>query len=204
MKRLSTLVGVALLVASANLAMTAVGGEKGTGLADTPYFPLKVGTKWEYQAGGKKIVVEVKAHEKVEGEMCARLETDSGGVVLTEHLAVKDGFVIRVQANGQKIDPPFKVLKVPVKADETWTNNSKAQGFDITATLKVSEDKKLKVLTKDYDTFKVEASAMKVGNQEAKMTSWFDKEMGMVKQTFALPGAGVDVTLELEKFTAGK
>ena len=60
------------------------------------------------------------------------------------------------------------------------------------------------VVGKDYDTFKVVASDMKVGGQEAQMTSWFSEGVGMVKQTFSLPGAGVDVTLELEKFTAGK
>jgi hypothetical protein len=213
MKRLSVLVGVVLLVAAVDLAWVSGGGEAGkSDLNNVPYYPLKVGSKWEYLAGGKKVVVEVKAHEKVGGEMCARLETDSGGVVLTEHLTVKDGYVIRVQANGQPIDPPFKVFKLPAaaKADETWSNTCKAQGFDIKATLKMTEDKnKLHVGSaaggKDYEnTWKVDAAEMKVGNQDAKMTSWFDKDAGMVKQIFALPGAGVDVTLELDKFTPGK
>jgi hypothetical protein len=203
MKRLSTLVGVVVLLAGVELTSTAIAGDKDK-LNNSPFFPLKVGTKWEYQSSGKKITVEVKAHETVGGVLCARLETDSGGVTLTEHLTVKDDGIYRVQANGQKIEPMFLVLKLPPKDGESWKNNSTAQGFKIEADMTIKEEKKLKVLGKEFDTFKVTAPNMKVGGQDAQMTSWFDKDVGMVQQTFVLPGAGVDVKLELEKFTAGK
>lgn len=202
MKRLSVLVGVILLLFSINLATAAVPGDQGA-LDKSEFFPLKVGTTWEYLAAGKKILVKVAAHEKVQDMLCAKLETDAGGVAITEHVTVKDGFVLRVQANGQKIEPPFKILKLPPADKEKWDIKCMLPGYPITGFLSTSTDK-VKVGGKDYDAFLVTASDLKIGGQDATMKTWFAKDVGMVKQIFTQPNAGLDVTLELEKFTAGK
>jgi hypothetical protein len=202
MKRLSVFVGVALLLASADLAAVAFGGDKDK-LDKTEYYPLKVGTKWEYLAAGKKVVIEVKAHEMVDNMLCARLETDSGGVTLTEHVTVKDGGVYRVKAQGNKLEPPFLVLKLPPKTGDKWENKSTISGFNIQGTLATTQEK-LKIGSTEYDTFLVTSTDLKIGGQDAQMKAWFDKEKGMVKQTFELPNSGVNVTLELDKFTPGK
>jgi hypothetical protein len=204
MKRLSVLAGVAMLLASANLASVALAGDKDK-LEKTEYFPLKVGNTWEYLTSGKKIVVTVKAHEMVSGMLCAKVETDLSGVLLTEHITVKDGGVYRVQANGKKVEPPFLILKVPPKAGESWTNKSSLEGFIIEGTMTVAEEKNVKVGSKDYDTlFLVSSSNLKVGGQDAVMKTWFARDVGMVKQIFQMSGSNIDVTVELDKFTAGK
>jgi hypothetical protein len=203
MKQLNMLVGVALLLASADLASVAFAGGDKDKLDKTEYFPLKIGTKWEYQSAGKKIVIEVKAHEMVGSMWCARLETDSGGSPLTEHLTVKDGGVYRVKANNQMVEPPFLIVKLPPKAGEKWENKCVILANNISGTLAMSQDK-VKVLNAEYDTFLVTATDLKIGGQDAQMKQWFNKDLGMVKQTFSLPNAGVDVMLELEKFTPGK
>jgi hypothetical protein len=202
MKRLSVLVGVALLLASADLASVALGGDKDK-LDKNEYYPLKVGTKWEYLAAGKKIVVEVKAHEMVDNMLCARLETDSGGATLTEHVTVKEGGVYRVKAQGNKIEPHFLLLKLPPKTGDKWENKCAITGVNIQGTLAISQAE-LTIGSTKYDTFLVTSTDLKVGGQDAQMKAWFAKDKGMVKQTFSLPNSGVDVTLELDKFTPGK
>jgi hypothetical protein len=203
MKRLSIFAGLAFLLVAVEWAPGAAGGDKAN-LDKVEYFPLKVGTSWEYLAGGKTIKVKVAAHEMVDGMNCAKVDTDSGGVTLTEHLTVKDGGVYRVRANGQKIDPPFLVIKLPPKPGEEWKNNCVAGGFKVDGTFKIGEQKKVKVGNTEYDAIVVTSENLKISGQEATMTTWFDKEKGMVKQAYSLPNSNVDVTLELDKFNAGK
>src|SRR5438034_10502018 len=107
MKRLAPLTVLALFSLCA-LFGSASGGDKGDkggkaeqDLLENPYYPLKVGTTWEYIANSKKVTVKVTQHEKVGDVLCAKLETDSGsGAVITEHLTVTNGGVYRVRAQG--------------------------------------------------------------------------------------------------------
>src|SRR5438067_555865 len=76
-------------------------------LAESPYYPLKVGNTWHYKAGEAKIVFKVAKYEEFEKQLCARLETSVGDkVVAVEHVAVKDDGVYRHAYSNTKVDPP--------------------------------------------------------------------------------------------------
>jgi hypothetical protein len=203
MKRLGALLGVMVLVFSADLVSVALAGDKDK-LDKIEYYPLKVGTKWDYLVNGKKVTVTVTAHETMDGVPCAKLETDAGGVPITEHLGVQDGYLVRVRANNQKVEPPFKLMKLPLKSGEQWNNDSKLGAFTIAGKMAVTEDKKTKVGNSVYDTMLVTSSDLKVAGQDATMKSWFDKNKGLVKQTYVLAASGVEINLELTNFTPGK
>jgi hypothetical protein len=206
MKRLAplalvTLFGIAILGAAQGIDK----GDKGDDF-DNPYYPLKVGTTWEYAGGGKKVIITVKTHEDVPGSgKCAVLETDSGGGKLTEHLAVKGDGIYRVRANGKDVTPPVLVLRLPLKKGEEWKVDSKSDNNEITGKWTVAAEEKLTVGKDEYRTaYLVKSTDLKMGLQSATAERWYAKDRGMVKYNFRIPSAGVEVSLELEKFTAGK
>jgi hypothetical protein len=202
MKRLAFLAPLTMIICA--VLGSARAGDKGDSL-DNPYFPLKVGTTWEYAAGGKKVSVTVKTHEDVPGSgKCAVLETDAAGGKLTEHLAVKADGIYRVRANGKDITPPYLVLRFPPKKGEQWQIDSKTDNFTIKGKLAIADEQKIKIGATDYDTLVVKSSDLKMGPQDAVLEAWYAKDRGMVKQHFRIPSAGFDITLELEKFTPGK
>ena len=209
MKRLAALALVTLFNVGAVLG-PASGGDKGdkneTGTLDSPYYPLKIGTTWDYVANSKKVTVKVTKHEDINGVKCARLETDTGGgAVMSEDLTVKEDGVYRVRAQGKDVKPPFLMLKLPPKKDDSWTVDSMAENFAIKGKLSVAADsEKVTVGKETYDAVLVKSSDLKMGGQAAVMECWYAKDRGMVKQHFRIPGASLDVTVELEKFTAGK
>jgi hypothetical protein len=168
-----------------------------------PYYPLQVGNTWEYLSGGKKIVVKVAAHEKIDDQLCARVETDSGARPVSEHLTVKEGGIYRVRANGQDIKPPFLVLKLPPAKGESWNIDSNIQNFPVKGKLTEGEEK-LKVGKTQYDTVSVKSSEMVMGGKGVTMEAWYAKDVGMVKQHFRMPEADYDIVLELSTFTPGK
>jgi hypothetical protein len=167
----------------------------------SPYFPMKPGTIWEYSHAGKKIVVKVAAHDDIDGQTCARLETDSGGRPLVEHVTVKEDGIYRVRANGVDIKPPLLLLKLPPTKGDTWSVDSNVQNFPLAGKLTLGEEK-LMVGTKAYDTITVKSSDMVMGGQSVSIETWYAKDVGMVKQHVKL--ADYEVVLELTEFTAGK
>src|SRR5262245_57375242 len=85
-------------------------------IAESPYYPLKVGTAWHYRAGDKKTIVRVVKHEKVGDTLCALLETERDGTVgAREHIGVKEDGIYRFTGDGVRAEPPVCVLKLPPK-----------------------------------------------------------------------------------------
>src|SRR5271156_5038595 len=101
-------VWLALAVASA--------GAQEEKVLESPWYPLKIGTKWHYKVGANKFSMNVAKHEKVGDVMCGVLETSKDGMVLTsEQIGIKADGVYRYGIAGQKADVPFCILKLPPK-----------------------------------------------------------------------------------------
>jgi hypothetical protein len=197
MKRLNVLIGAALLLCCAPQATLVVAGDK-EALEKVEYFPLKVGTTWEYLSGGKRIVTSVAVHEKLgDNLLYARLDTTMEGAVVTEYLTVTKGGLFRVVANSQ----PWLILKLPTKVGDKW---NVLQNLPQAGSLGTLEAQKIKVGDQEYDTIVVTSSNLKFAGQDMEMKIWYAKDVGMVRQTVTQPSIGLDVTLELDKFTPAK
>jgi hypothetical protein len=194
-RTLCSVVLVLLLAGTASLS-----GQEA--LKDSEYFPLKVGTTWTYRTAGKQIVVKVAKHEKVGQTMCARLETSlDGNVLATEHVSVgKDG-LYRHTALEKQADPPVRFLALPPKKGEKWSVESKVAGQTIKATF-VLDEAEVTVPAGKYPAVLARTEDFTVDSQKLGLTSWYAKGVGPVKTVTKV--AGQEVTVELEKFEAGK
>jgi hypothetical protein len=203
MKPVSVLMGVAVLLTCAPQVAVVVAGDK-EALEKVEYFPLKVGTTWEYLASGKKIVTKVAAHEKLGDQLCARLETTMDGVTLAEYLTVitnekrlgSGAGLYRLVANNQEV---WLVLKTPSKVGDKW--DVALRNLPLQGSLGILEAKQLKVGNQEYDTIVVISSNLKFAGQDVEMKTWYAKDVGMVKQSIVQPATGLVIDLELEKFT---
>src|SRR5947209_5497665 len=84
---------------------------------DASYYPLKVGTKWTYQASGKTFVAQVVKVEPIDKTPCAVVEITVDGKTLatSEHLAATADGIYRYASGGEKYTPPLCILKLPPK-----------------------------------------------------------------------------------------
>jgi hypothetical protein len=179
-------------------------------LAETPYYPLRVGTAWHYKIGDAKAVVRVVKHEKVGDTLCARLEvTRDGKVVGVQHLAVTADGVYRhdlTDQHGEKavtvaLKPPILVLKLPPKKGESWKVDSTGDGKTYRGTFKIDEEK-IKVPAGEYNTMRVNSEDLEINALKPIVTTYYASGVGMVKQVFQEGDAKVE--LVLEKFEAAK
>ncbi len=180
-------------------------------LAETPYYPLNVGTTWHYKAGERKITIRVAKHEKVGDTLCALLEVlRDDKVVASEHLAVAGDGVYRHdqtskgkdgKATTETLKPPFLVLKLPPKKGEKWQVDSQADGRPIRGTFQVAEEE-IKVTAGTYKTFAVAGSDLEISGLRSSVTTYFASGVGMVKQVIQVGNTKTE--FELTKFEAGK
>jgi len=194
--RLSLLVGIVLLSSSATPAQ-----EKGL---DSPYYPLQVGNVWSYKTSdGNKFQLKITAHEKVAGDMpCARV------VLLTDNrekdyelIGVNSEGIVRYAFSNVKPDKPVLLLKLPPKAGDTWTVDSKALGEVIKGTFKVTEEE-VKVPAGTFKTFAVRTDDLDANGLKITATSYYASGTGLVKQEIKI---GNNTTVvELEKFEPAK
>src|SRR5262249_18351855 len=111
-----------LLIASSLFAQDA--------MPTTPYYPLKIGNTWTYKTKeGNKFVMKVIREEKVNEVPCARvgLMVDSKEVG-HEFISVTSDGVFRNGFGAAMPDQPVRILKLPLKADESWEIKGKALG----------------------------------------------------------------------------
>jgi len=192
--------GVAFLVV---IGSTSALHAQGT-VKETPFYPLKVGTKWEYKAGDQRFTMRVTKHENLGEIPCAVVETVSDEkVVATEYIYVTEDGVYRASFNGQKADPPVCFLKLPPKKDEKpWTVSSKLGSETVKATFKMGQEDVTVPAATYKNAFTSESKDCKVNDTEFQFTYWFAEGVGMVKQIVRV--GTKEIAIELEKFEAGK
>ena len=197
MKRLVTLTALVILAAP----LTSVRADDKV-VGESPYYPLKVGSTWVYTGpGNSKITNKVVAHEKVGDTMCAKVETQLGGVVQTfEHIGITDDGIYRYSYNGTQYDKPLLLLKLPAKKGDESKIDTKIGTDTITGKLTTTEEK-LTVPAGKYDAM-VAGGKLMAGDQTIELANYFVKDVGIAKIKMELMGQSIVV--ELDKFEPGK
>jgi hypothetical protein len=180
-------------------------------LAESPYYPLHVGTTWHYKAGERNITIRVAKHEKVGETLCALLEVlRDEKVIASEHLAITSEGVYRHdqtskgkdgKATTETLKPPFLVLRLPPKKGEKWQVDSQADGKPIRGTFQVAEEE-VKVPAGTYKAFAVAGQDLEISGLRSSVTTYYASGVGMVKQVIQVGNTRTE--FELTKFEAGK
>jgi len=164
-------------------------------------YPLKVGNTWEYRHGKQKLVTRVVREEALGADTYAVLETTADGKTILEKVAALPGGVYRSFAEDLKIEPPLCLLKLPVKAGETWIVKCTAGSLPVEGTFTAQEEE-VKVPAGAFKAVRSSSPDFRIGTLKMTLTYWFAPGVGLVKQRLQL-GDRVEV-FELEKFTAAK
>ncbi len=172
----------------------------------TPYYPLKVGDTWNYRMGDSKYTSKVTKIEEKDKQPCARVEITAGGKLTSvEYVKLKADGVYRYEIDANKAEPPVCFLKLPPKTGETWKIDSKVGPGKVTGTFKSGEEATLKVGDKTYEkVVTVTSEDLSGGDTVCRVTYYFAKDVGMVKQTLKIGTTNNEVVIELESFEAGK
>jgi hypothetical protein len=173
-------------------------------LEQQTFYPLAVGTTWEYKAGDNKFTVKVAKHEKVGNALCARLEMLVKDKMQSyEHVSVTREGAARNSQEGKEITPPVLFLKLPPKKDETWKVDSKTAGGEaVKGTFKNNGEEDVKVPAGAYKAVVVASQDLEANGIKMSVTYYFAEKVGLVKQVIEV--AGQKVVVELEKYEAGK
>jgi hypothetical protein len=170
---------------------------------ETPYYPLKIGDTWIYKAGQVSVSSTITKYERVGDQMCARIESSTGGkVVATEDVAVKPDGVYRCASAENKVDPPLLFLKLPAAKDLTWSVNSTTAGQKISGTFTSGMEDKVTVASGTYENVYTCTGDCETSGIKINFKYFFAKDVGMIKQIIKLPTQ--EITLELEKFEPAK
>ena len=123
----------------------------------------------------------------------------NGKVVASELYQVKADGIYRVKVKDDKVDPPVKVLAVPVKKDAAWDVKSKVGTQTVSGSFKVIDDKaKLEVPAGKFDAVLVEGKDLDVAGTKTTVRVWFVKDKGMAKLSYKINDN--ETVLELTKF----
>jgi hypothetical protein len=169
----------------------------------TPYYPLAVGSTWDYKAGDNKFTLKVTKHEKVGNALCARVEyfvKDKSQSF--EHVSVTKDGVYRNTFEGKEAMPPVLFLKLPPKKDETWKVDSKVGGEAVKGTFKNNGEEEVKVPAGSYKATVVASQDLEANGMKMSVTYYFAEKVGMVKQLVEV--SGQKIVIELEKYEPGK
>jgi hypothetical protein len=166
------------------------------------YYPLKIGTQWQYQIGTKQISMRVARQEKLGDVMCGVVETSvDGKVVGTEHISAGPEGVFRHSFNDKKASEPLCILKLPATKGQTWK-------FDVkiaTETVKgafVSGEESVTVPAGTYTATTAFTTECDLNGQKAEFKYWFATGVGIVRQTISLNGQ--EFASELKKYEPAK
>ncbi|QDT56291.1 hypothetical protein Pan44_43440 [Caulifigura coniformis] len=203
---LMTACAIVLVVTTAwtRAADTNAPAAESTTLDRCELYPLAVGTQWIFQSGPLIVREKVTAHEEMQGELCARIDTlYEDRVVSFEHLAVRSDGVYRVAVSGKPVEPPLKFLSLPPQAGAKWSVASKVADKMIRGDFVASEGQfHVRSSNGDRDqtfkTHRVTGENFQAAGESVSMSYDFVPQFGKVRQTART--AGLETTMELKDF----
>jgi hypothetical protein len=167
---------------------------------ESPYCPLKVGTRWEYRSGDRNYTVTVRKQQKAGSVDAMLVETESERGSLAELLAVGADGLYRHASNGDAVEPPLRLLKLPARPGESWKVQVKCRGQLTRGTFTLTEAD-VQVPAGKFRAIVAEGN-LQIDDHRFTLVSWYAPGIGLVRQAIRIDGR--EEVLELVKFTPGK
>jgi hypothetical protein len=192
MNRLILTIGLAILASTFSFAQ----------YAKNNYYPLEVGNKWHFriEVGGTttNAVYSITKLETFDKIPLARLEVEiDKKIAYTEHLAQTDQGVFRYRNNAQEVSPPICLLKYPAKSGAKW-DGAMDVGKEKWKYFGETKEEMIEVAAGKFKALRVTIRLEAEAKAEKKITYWFVRDIGIVKQT--VEAADLNFASELTKF----
>jgi hypothetical protein len=167
----------------------------------TYYFPITVGTKWEYACG---IVLIVSKVEERDGTKVVTVERVNGNKrTLDEVVEVSTGGLIRTELPMGKFERPYVLLKTPFQVGDTWMCDTAGLGAGVPASKSihtVAGTEQVEVPAGTFETVRVDIeSPPGAAAKKPKLSAWYAPNVGLVKMS----EGKLDIWA-LKSFTPGK
>ena len=170
-----------------------------------PFYPLAVGNEWTYRVNGNNsntFVLKVKEKTKIEKLTCYVFALKDDKELPSEYVCEKKDGLYRVKIGKDKlIKPPLLILKLPVKKKLSWKVNSEVGIDEIRGEFQATLET-IDVPAGKFSCIKVKSVNLNVLGSEMKITAWYARDVGQVKQRLVI--SGVEVTTELTKYNLQK
>jgi hypothetical protein len=150
------------------------------------YFPTVEGTTLVYEVGASEQTVVVTKVEKNDGDKIVHVHQVQPGGKMTPLMVMrvgKDGLTM-LEEVGQKYDPPWHMLRMPLKADESWDAKTTRAGIGAIAVTRTARS--LEELTVPAGTFTavpVEVVERGGGAVPNRRCYWYVEGIGWAKIT---------------------
>jgi len=168
---------------------------------DSSWFPMPEGGTWTYRLANKQVIVRVGKVEKQAGVTATRIETlDKSDIVSVQHLAIVGDELRRVAHDGEKLEPPLVLLKLPPVKAQAWDVKSTMttrSGADKIEGKCTTDEVDVKVPAGEYKKAVRVTADLTINGKKVAVVSWYADNVGLVKQRL-----GIDVAtheMELEK-----
>lgn len=154
---------------------------------DRVYFPMTVGDRWvvelRYKTTSDEYTEVVTAVDKKDGATIVTVGREVDGKVgpPLSHIKVTDEGLFRMSNLGTTYDPPYCILRLPLKPGLTWTSEVTSGGnVRTTFKYKAIQEEDVEVPAGKYRAFRIEVDIDTQGRTR-KSVIWYAPQVGIVK-----------------------
>jgi hypothetical protein len=182
------------------------GSETPLDVGSSEYYPLEIGSEWQYEIGDRVVSARVTKHEKIGEQGAAKVDSFLGEqLISSEHIAVRSDGVYRTAFGGAVPTKPVMILKLPPKDGDVWAVETEIDGNKIKGSARTDAEK-LDLPAGKFEAFRVSGNytvtAPDGTTQEPAFKFWFAEGTGVVRLSTKTPDG--EVVLNLKSFRRGK
>ncbi len=169
--------------------------------AAADYLPLQEGNQWTYtMSNGAQIITTIAGFADVGTVRCAIAETNMGGQISREYVAVDaqglKSYMAQAQGQEFRYDPPVVRLKLPYREGDTWTSTVNQFGMSMTTSFESAGKERIETPAGTFDCVKVRSTATVMPGQPPMVSIvYYAEGVGPVRQVMQASGQELTGTL---------
>jgi hypothetical protein len=166
------------------------------------YYPVRVGTRsvYEWHDGDRTVEVVTDVEAKDGATRVTMCEEADGKLVPVNEVAVTAREVRWIDYQGEALDRPVSLLRLPAKAGDRWDVGFATKSRRVKGTATVKGGEEVEVPAGKFKAVRVDRA---VDGNELTFALWYAPGVGVVKEEFWRAGSRRDVRV-LVSITAGK
>ena len=192
-----TLRPMAVLLLAASCASPPVPLRAPTG----DFQPLETGLEWTYDADGQVQTRRVVGAEKVGRFECRVLETRTGATVQRSWMrSDREGLKVYRASDGERIvdfDDPILLIHRLAAPGATWAFEERHGPVTLAVSAKYESDDEITAANRRFRCARIRLVKRVSGHVVVDQTSWYAKDVGLVRMTAVLAGEDREIRTTL-------